>query len=63
MSTEAKADRLARIRKIIAENREAGRDTYAGLQSHEVGEHSRAIMFGENDENFPSQDEWSRIVD
>lgn len=54
---------LAEIRAIIAANRAAGRDTYAGLDSSEVGAFNRALMFGDNDEAFPGDAEWSRIVD
>lgn len=54
---------LPRIKAIIAHNRAEGRETYAGLDSSEIGTYNRALMFGENDEAFPSQEEWSRIVD
>lgn len=61
-----KASRAARLQGLkdrIRANTLAGRDTYEGLTSAEIGEHSRAIMFGDNDEAFPSQEEWSRVVD
>lgn len=55
---------LERIRGVIAENKRNGTDnTYEGLQSWEIGLYNGAMMFGDNDEAFPSQDEWSRIVD
>lgn len=54
---------LRQIKEVIAANRAAGRETYAGLESSEIGTYSRFLMFGENDEAFPSQEEWSRIVD
>ncbi len=54
---------LARIREVVKANREAGRETFAGLESWEIGMYNGAIMFGDNDEAFPSQEEWSRIVD
>lgn len=54
---------LNEIRAIIDANRAAGRDTYAGLASHEIGTYSRALMFGDDGAAFPSDEEWSRIVD
>lgn len=54
---------LAAVRAVITANRAAGRETYAGLESHEIGLYSRASMFGDNGEAFPSREEWSRIVD
>ena len=55
---------LARIRAVIAENRAAGRDNeYHGLQSWEIGKVNGALMHGDDDEAFPDQAEWSRIVD
>lgn len=54
---------LRRIQNIIEINREAGREPYTGLGSAEIGRHNRAIMFGNNDEAFPSEAEWSRVVD
>jgi hypothetical protein len=54
---------LEQIKQTIAANRKAGRDIYAGLDSSEIGQYNRALMFGDNDEAFPSQSEWSRIVD
>lgn len=60
MNTE---NTLEQIKQTIASNRAAGRDTYAGLSSDEIGRYNRTVMFGENDEAFPSADEWSLIVD
>jgi hypothetical protein len=54
---------LADIRAKIAENRRGGSETYAGLQSHEIGKYNRALMFGDNDEAFPGQDEWRKVTD
>ena len=51
------------ISEIIDSNRAAGRDCFEGLRSSEIGEYNRRIMFGANYEAFPSQEEWSRIVD
>jgi hypothetical protein len=31
--------------------------------SAEIGERNRRLMFGDNHEAFPSQDEWRRITD
>jgi hypothetical protein len=62
--TPAKPDRsLPEIRAVIDANRTAGRHTFEGLESSEVGAYHRALMFGENDEAFPDQATWSRIVD
>jgi hypothetical protein len=54
---------MGEIRAAVKANRESGRSTYDGLESREIGRYNRAIMFGDNDEAFPSQDEWSRVVD
>lgn len=54
---------LAEIKMVIAQNRKEKRETYHGLDSSEIGRHSRSIMFGDGDEAFPSTDEWARIVD
>lgn len=54
---------LEHIKAVIAENRKSDRPTYQGLDSSEIGEYNRALMFGDNDEAFPSQEEWSYIVD
>ncbi len=54
---------LPEIRSIIANNRANRRQCYEGLTSSEIGENSRAMMFGENDEAFPDADEWARITD
>jgi hypothetical protein len=54
---------LARIKAIIQTNREAGKEPYAGLESSEIGEYNRALMWGEHDEAYPGDEAWSRIVD
>ncbi len=55
---------LDEIRAVIARNRQdPNAGTYDGLESDEIGRYSRLLMFGENDEAFPSQEEWSAIVD
>lgn len=54
---------LRQIRYAIEDNRAAGRESYAGLSSSQIGRYNRALMFGDNDEAFPSEAEWSRTVD
>lgn len=54
---------LNEIKQVIATNRTHGRSVYAGLSSAEIGQYNRSLMFGSNDEAFPSQEEWSSIVD
>lgn len=51
------------IRNTIDENQQAGRETFSGLSSAEIGRYNRAIMFGDNDEAFPEQAEWSAWTD
>jgi hypothetical protein len=52
----------AAIAKVKA-NQEAGREYYDGMTSSEIGDYNRYLMFGADDEAFPSQREWSMIVD
>jgi hypothetical protein len=54
---------LAQIKQAVAENHKNGNSTFHGLTSGEIADYSRFLMFGENDEAFPDQDEWSMIVD
>lgn len=54
---------LQEIESHIEANLKAGRPQFDGLSSSDIGKRSRALMFGENDEAFPSQDHWSRITD
>lgn len=54
---------LAELRAIVEANKVAGRRDYEGLESFEIGKLSGAAMFGDNDEAFPSPEEWARIVD
>lgn len=54
---------LDEIRDAIRQNREAGRETYAGLCSAEIGRYNGALMFGDDDEAFPDQETWSRLTD
>lgn len=37
--------------------------TFDGFSTEEIAAFNRRLMFGENDEAFPSQEEWSMIVD
>jgi hypothetical protein len=48
---------------IVNANIAAGIDRYDGLTDSEIGIYSRYLMFGENDEAFPDEEEWSMIVD
>jgi hypothetical protein len=54
---------LQTIKAHIRANQLAGREPYAGLTSAEIGRYNGALMFGDNDEAFPDQETWSRIVD
>ena len=54
---------LEAIKKVMDTNREEGRDVNEGLSSAEIGCYNRSIMFGEDGEAFPSDDEWSLWVD
>jgi hypothetical protein len=54
---------LQTIKANIRANQLAGREPYAGLTSAEIGRYNGALMFGDNDEAFPDQETWSRIVD
>lgn len=47
----------------VRANQLAGRDMYDGLDSSDIGEYNRYLMFGLDDEAFPDADEWSSIVD
>jgi hypothetical protein len=59
-----KADRSHdEVSDIIDQNNASRRWSYEGLSTSEISEHSRRLMFGENNEAFPSQEEWSRVVD
>jgi len=54
---------LSQIKEVIAANREAGVYLFDNLQSSEIGQYSGWLMHGDDEEAFPSQDEWSMIVD
>ena len=48
---------------ILANAQDRTKGTYDGLTSAEIASYNLRLMFGENDEAFPSAEEWSRIVD
>ena len=54
---------LNNLRERVSANLDAGLSQWHGLTSAEIGRLNGALMFGDNDEAFPSSDEWSRIVD
>lgn len=55
---------LSDIRQIVIANGEDPlRSSYEGLTSEEIAKWNRYVMFGPNDRAFPSQEEWSAIVD
>ena len=54
---------LSQIKEVIAENREAGNYIYENLESSEIGQYSGWLMFGDDEEAFPSQAEWAMITD
>lgn len=39
------------------------KSTFEGFSTDEIAAWHRRAMFGENDEAFPSEEEWSAIVD
>jgi len=54
---------LVEIKAIILKNRVTQAGLYIGLTSSEIGEYNRSLMFGDNDEGFPNEKDWSLIVD
>ena len=54
---------LIQIKKVIADNREAGNYLFDNLESCEIGKYNAWLMFGDDDEAFPSQSDWSQIID
>jgi len=54
---------LSQIKEIIQLNRQTGAYLFEGLTPSECGRYSGHLMFGDNDEAFPSDSEWSMIVD
>lgn len=51
------------IKATILANQRDGREPFEGLDSADIGKWNRALMFGENDEAWPGEAAWSRIVD
>ena len=47
----------------VRENQMTGKEMYDGMTSSEIGMYNHYLMFGENDEAFPGDVEWSMIVD
>lgn len=47
----------------LANAQNPSKHTFEGFSTAEIAEWNRRLMFGENDEGFPSQEEWSAIVD
>ena len=54
---------LDQIKTIIKENRKAGRHAYKGLDSADIGTYNRSLMWGDDDEAYPGDEEWSEWVD
>ena len=55
--------KLEQIKLIIQANREADRGKFDGLTSSEIGTYSQWLMFGDDNEAFPSSEEWAMITD
>lgn len=51
------------LRASYIENAQQGRHPYEGWSTSEIAAYNRRLMFGANDEAFPSQAEWSSVVD
>jgi len=51
------------LRAAYLANAQAGRHIYDGWTTAEISAYNRRLMFGEDDCAFPSQEEWSRVVD
>lgn len=54
---------LDQIRQTIRDNLDKQIEPYAGLDSSEIGRHSRALMWGAEDEAYPGEAEWASITD
>lgn len=55
---------LEMILETVRQNKLAGKDNcFDGLDSSQIGRYSRYLMFGPNDEAWPGNAAWSRIVD
>ena len=62
-NTNTNMKTLSQIKEVIAANREAGNFIYENLESSEIGQYSGWLMFGDDEEAFPSQAEWAMITD
>ena len=62
-NTNTNMKTLSQIKEVIAANREAGNYIYENLESSEIGQYSGWLMFGDDEEAFPSQAEWAMITD
>lgn len=51
------------IQEKVLDNQINRRPTYDGLTTSQIADYSRVLMFGENDEAFPSDAEWAAWVD
>jgi hypothetical protein len=47
----------------VAQNLKEGSDKFAGMTDSEIGEYNRALMFGDDSEAFPGNEEWATITD
>jgi len=54
---------ITTIKAAVRNNTNAGRDSYHGLTTEEIAAYNRALMFGDDDDAFPEQNEWSSAVD
>ena len=54
---------LGAIKARVRANYAAGRSPFDGLESHEIGTYNRSLMLGDNNEAWPGDAAWSRIVD
>lgn len=60
---QSKAERMKLARSMYLANVQAGKSAYDGWPQDLISEYNRALMFGMDDEAFPSQEEWSRVTD
>ena len=45
---------LAEIKQAVRENQQAGRQSYDGLSSVDIGRYNQAIMFGVSQDQMPA---------
>jgi hypothetical protein len=50
------------LRVLYLANVQEGRRGYDGFTTEEIAAYNRRLMFGENGEAFPGQEEWARVV-